>query len=261
MRLNRSYKYFIQQATNVSVSRLIIYFLILFFAIISTTSKGVYNTIYFGSLTILYLLYLAIFVVILPKYYLKFTITFNNRKELRYLLIVLVFGLSAVLADSVLNPLTNISILKSNYGWNNLSVKILTLCLIGFVEEYIFRVILLQQMIIHIKKIRLPIFLNSIVFLVAHLPRYLSSGDIDWAIFNLILIFLGSLLLADIYYISGSIVLVSFIHSFLDIKPYLFRAGQYNMIYDYLGLLLLISLPIIIRQIKQYKTSYHPLPS
>ena len=241
MKQHLRYKYFIKDAVSVSPPKLGAYLLFLLIVVI------IHNTIEV-NMTVAYATYLGTFVFILPHYYLKTKVNTNKKKELLSLIVLFIYFGAAVITDYLLNNPNNIELLQMRFNNDALFLKIATIISVGFVEEYIFRRLLLTQLVLQTRKVRLSILICSVLFTMIHIPRYLMISDnTEWIILNMILIFATSLLLADIYFISKSLILVSLIHAFQNIKPFLFGQSAYNMTYDYFGFIIIVIVPIVYR--------------
>lgn len=246
---NKFYKKLYSSETKVPPSKLILYFLIFFLFTLFTTiwKPSFLHDLPFDHRWIYYTLGVLIFTVILPLFYLK-TKRWHLIKNFHITLIpvfALIFFTTAIELESSED---NFTTLVESVGIGKTILWIFLLFLIGYSEEFIFRKILFCQLVLHTKKINLSKAIVALAFAVGHIPIFLTGADGFTAhiIPFLYILFLG-FLFTDIYYLTGSISIVTILHALMDTQGVLFAPLELYSSYSAITLLIMIASTLILR--------------
>jgi|GEM_PF-4162365 len=267
MKINSYYKIFISDTKKIDINKLLIFFAIYTILLILSNTKllnqlvtFLYNLVnidLFSHFRLSNIIFLIVFIIILPKYYLNYSITTSKNKGLPTIIGFGIFILALIGLDLLLFSPSNIKVLIDKKSTFDIIINVFILFLGGYIEEYIFRGILLKQLVKYTKKVFWSFVICSLLFSISHIPCYsIFSEDYSIMIFYLIYAFSVSYLLCDIYYISNNLIMVSILHSLLNINLLIFTESEkHNNFYIMIAIFIVMTAPLTLRMFYRIKKS------
>lgn len=182
-------------------------------------STGIWNMIFYGKysnylISELSILIIALIVVVITK---KKDIFKSGKIKFKD---AIKLGMPILVISIIMLISSVMDIIGESFNWANLFSLLVYTILIGLFEEIFYRGviegILLDNAAGNKKKIILSIFISSLIFGLTHLTNMLFGQDLLTTIMQVIQTFAIGILFGTIYFLSGNIWSVIFLHSFYD---------------------------------------------